>query len=126
MNQVTLPSADLAPAVRFYQKIGFTLIVDALPRYARFEIPPDGDTLSLHISSGHRGECGHVIYFECDDLDERVDALRRAGVVFEKIPTDESWGWREARLRDPDGNELCLFFAGENRRFPPWRVAPKT
>jgi len=28
-----------------------------------------------------------------------------------------------APLRDPDGNELCLYHAGENRRFPPWRLA---
>lgn len=27
--------------------------------------------------------------------------------------------WREARLRDPAGNALCLFFAGPNRRDPP-------
>ena len=25
-------------------------------------------------------------------------------------------------LRDPAGNAICLYHAGENRRFPPWRV----
>jgi hydroxymethylpyrimidine/phosphomethylpyrimidine kinase len=30
--------------------------------------------------------------------------------------------WREARLRDPDGNIIFLYKAGEARRFPPWRM----
>ena len=28
----------------------------------------------------------------------------------------------EARLTDPAGNALCLYQAGETRRFPPWRL----
>ena len=43
-------------------------------------------------------------------------------VYLESLPTDRPWLWREARLRDPAGNALCLFFAGPNRRDPPWRV----
>ncbi|HZO78526.1 MAG TPA: hypothetical protein VFB39_10820 [Solirubrobacteraceae bacterium] len=31
---------------------------------------------------------------------------------FERRPMDQPWLWREARLRDPDGNWLCLFNAG--------------
>ena len=30
--------------------------------------------------------------------------------------------WREARLRDPSGNPICLFAAGANRLNPPWRI----
>jgi predicted enzyme related to lactoylglutathione lyase len=63
-----------------------------------------------------------MIYFECDDLDARVTVLKTAGVAFDGDPVDQSWLWREARLRDPDGNRLCLYFAGENRLNPPWRV----
>jgi uncharacterized glyoxalase superfamily protein PhnB len=64
-----------------------------------------------------------MVYFECDDLDARVAALKAAGVVFDSDPADQPWLWREARLRDPDGNRLCLFFGGENRVNPPWRVS---
>jgi hypothetical protein len=35
----------------------------------------------------------------------------------------QPWLWREAHMRDPDGNSLCLFTAGKNRKYPPWRVA---
>ena len=37
-------------------------------------------------------------------------------------PQDQSWLWREAYLRDPDENIICLFHAGTNRRHPPWRL----
>jgi hydroxymethylpyrimidine/phosphomethylpyrimidine kinase len=43
-------------------------------------------------------------------------------LVIEQMPRDEDWLWREARLRDPAGNRICLYAAGEARRFPPWRV----
>jgi hypothetical protein len=42
--------------------------------------------------------------------------------VFEHGPIDQSWLWREARLRDPDGHVICLFSAGENRINPPWKL----
>ena len=62
------------------------------------------------------------MFFECEDLDARVAELRREGIVFDHEPTDQTWLWREARLRDPDGNQLCLYYAGENRLNPPWRL----
>jgi hypothetical protein len=43
-------------------------------------------------------------------------------MIFDTPPADQRWLWREARLRDPDGHELCLFHAGDNRLNPPWRL----
>ena len=45
-----------------------------------------------------------AVYFECHDLDERVEQLARNGIAFEHGPRNQPWMWREARLRDPDGN----------------------
>ena len=42
---------------------------------------------------------------------------------FTKLPADERWLWREARLLDPSGNVICLYRAGDNRKNPPWRIA---
>jgi catechol 2,3-dioxygenase-like lactoylglutathione lyase family enzyme len=122
LNQVTLPASDLAAAVGFYQRLGFRLIVDALPRYVRFECPTGESTLSLEHAAEPRCGPGPVIYLECDDLDGTVEHLMSDGIVFDSPPTDQPWLWREARLRDPAGNELCLFRAGQNRRNPPWRL----
>jgi catechol 2,3-dioxygenase-like lactoylglutathione lyase family enzyme len=126
LNQVTLHVADVERALAFYRRLGLRLIVDALPRYVRLECPDGGSTLSLEQSTepgaAPAGERGAVIYFECDDLDGTVERLARDGVAFDSPPTDRPWLWREARLRDPEGNRICLYHAGRNRRFPPWRV----
>jgi predicted enzyme related to lactoylglutathione lyase len=123
LNHVTLPSRDVVRGAAFYRMLGFVQIVDALPRYARFEIPDGVATLSLerteNLPSGPRA----VIYLECEDVDGTVKVLEDRGVTFDHGPRDEPWLWREARLRDPDGNELRLYHAGENRRFPPWRLS---
>ncbi|HEX2900913.1 MAG TPA: VOC family protein, partial [Bacteroidia bacterium] len=65
---------------------------------------------------------GVVVYFECADLDQRVASLQALGLEFDTLPEDQPWLWREARLRDPDGNRLILFWAGDNRKNPPWRL----
>ena len=51
-----------------------------------------------------------------------VRRLKREGVKFETEPTNQDWLWREASLRDPAGNQLILYAAGENRLNPPWRL----
>lgn len=122
LNQITIPSADLALSVVFYKKLGLQLIVDALPEYARFVCPDGNSTFSLHQVAQLPGEDGVWIYFECDDLDQKVKALIEAGITMETLPEDKSWLWREARLRDPDNNLLILYYAGENRLNPPWRI----
>jgi uncharacterized glyoxalase superfamily protein PhnB len=45
-------------------------------------------------------------YFECRDLDAVWSRLERDGLQFEQPPTDMSYLWREARLRDPDGHQV--------------------
>jgi catechol 2,3-dioxygenase-like lactoylglutathione lyase family enzyme len=122
LNQVTVPSLDLRISIPFYKKLGLELIVEALPHYARFACPDGEATFSLHqVETLPSGE-GISVYFECVDLDERCTALAKAGIAFDEPPSDRSWLWREARLRDPDGNRLILFWGGENRLNPPWRV----
>ena len=121
LNQVTLPAVDVDASVAFYKGIGFTLIVLS-PHYARFECPEGDATFSVHRSDAPLSSNGVVVYFECSDLDARVVELQKRDFVFTKLPTDERWLWREARLQDPSGNTLCLFWAGQNRKNPPWRV----
>jgi hydroxymethylpyrimidine/phosphomethylpyrimidine kinase len=52
----------------------------------------------------------------------RVAQLTAKGIGFDSGSVDQSWLWREAWLTDPAGVKLCLYWAGEMRRFPPWRL----
>jgi predicted enzyme related to lactoylglutathione lyase len=108
-------------SVAFYRKLGLKQIVDS-PRTAMPASRPG--RRDLLGPDRPRGEIAPTtaIYFECDDLDSRVERLARSGLVFEHGPRNQPWMWREARLRDPAGNIIFLYKAGEARRFPPWRM----
>ncbi len=122
LNQVTLPCSNYDETVRFYRDLGLTQIVDSPPRYARFETD-SGSTFSIHFSESFVPCADTVIYFEVDDVDATVTELEERGIEFESQPVDQRWLWREVYLRDPGGNRLCIYHAGENRRHPPWRIA---
>ena len=122
LNQVTVIVTDINRSVEFYRGLGLMQIVSADSRYARF-LCPDGDaTFSIEKKPGVIPQSTTIIYFECDNLDDTVSELKSKGYVFDQDPTDQSWLWREAYLRDPDGNIICLYYAGENRINPPWRL----
>ncbi len=122
LNQVTIFSQKTVETVEFFEKLGLVRIVDSLPRYARLECPDGESTLSVNTADDIIAANNIVLYFECDDLDERVAQLKSDGLTFDEDPTDRPWLWRQAYLKDPNGNKICLFKAGENRKNPPWRV----
>ncbi len=122
LNQVTVYSCDIEKAAEFYEKLGLLLIVDSMPRYARFECPDGDSTFSLHETDKLSENSGMVLYFECEELDEKVAELKSKGIEFTQDPIDQTWLWREAHLNDLDGNRIILFKAGENRKNPPWRI----
>lgn len=120
LNQVTMPVKDMEKAADFYRKLGFTQIVQG-DQYARFECPDQGSTFSLMLDETEYRN-GTVIYFEHEQLDEWVDSLVDKGIKFDQMPTDMRYLWREAILHDPSGNKIKLYWAGEARLNPPWRV----
>ncbi len=122
LNQITIPVLNIPKAIQFYKKLGLRLIVHTHDDYARFVCPDGGSTFSLHRVDQLPESTGTFIYFELDDLDEQVAILQSKGIVFEQLPKDQSWLWREARLKDIDQNQLILYKAGENRINPPWRI----
>jgi len=122
LNQITIPSLDLSKSIPFYKKLGLKLIVEALPHYARFECPDGHSTFSIHQTEKLPQGDGVYIYFECENLDTYVADLMALGITFEQKPKDQKWLWREARLKDIDGNQLILYYGGKNRLNPPWRI----
>ena len=121
LNQVTVPCVDYEQSVAFYTTLGLHQIVASPPRYARFETA-SGTTISIHLVKKNPPDSNTTIYFEVEDVDAEVLRLKAAGLQFDGETQDQAWLWREARLRDPAGNRVCIFYAGENRRYPPWRI----
>ena len=122
LNQVTVPSLNVEKAIKFYQKLGLELIVEALPNYARFICSDGNSTFSIHkVEQLPKGD-GVYLYFECEDLDNKFKEIEAKGIRFDETPNDKPWLWREARLKDLDNNQIILFFGGENRINPPWKI----
>ncbi|WP_299130452.1 VOC family protein [uncultured Winogradskyella sp.] len=122
LNQVTITSLDVSKSAEFYKTLGLTLIVDALPKYVRLECPNGESTFSIsnvdELSQGNKIR----LYFEVDKLSETVTKLKEKGITFNTKITEQSWLWTDIHLTDPDGHELIIYNAGENRKNPPWRI----
>lgn len=124
LNQVTVPVTNVERSIQFYEALGLKLIVRSLPHYARFECPEGDATFSLHQTNSSAKENNVWIYFEVNNLDEYVGELTGKGIEFEEMPNDKPWLWREARLKDPDNNQIIIYYAGGNRKDPPWKIKP--
>lgn len=120
LNQVTVTVNDIDAACAFYIMLGLKPIVKS-PHYMRFMCPEGDSTFSIHLGEVSSA-AKTTVYFENDALDVKVEQLKAGGLTFDTDPADERWLWREARLRDPSGNPICLFQAGNNRLNPPWRL----
>jgi catechol 2,3-dioxygenase-like lactoylglutathione lyase family enzyme len=85
--------------------------------YARIRAPGGDGTIALHqagpevsvLSDGVR------LYFEVRELDDFCRNLQQKGFHITQLPRMMPWGWRHAYLNDPDGHEISLYWAGENR-----------
>jgi catechol 2,3-dioxygenase-like lactoylglutathione lyase family enzyme len=53
--------------------------------------------------------------FEVRDLDGFCRKLHQNGFFITQLPRMMPWGWRHAYVNDPDGHEIGLYWAGENR-----------
>jgi catechol 2,3-dioxygenase-like lactoylglutathione lyase family enzyme len=122
LNQLSVPVLDVEKSIEFYEKFGLNLIVRSLPDYARFLCPDGNTTFSLHRVDELATGNGVWIYFETGDVDQKVKDLQSKGIIVEELPIDKPWLWKEARLKDLDNNQLIIYYAGENRLDPPWRV----
>ena len=112
-NHAMVYVADLQRAKRFYvDQLGFEILDEVPGFYARL-LTGKKTTMALH--KAEPGVGGLRLYFESAALDCLCERLAKKGVRFDKPPSDMPWGWRHAYLRDPDGHEISLFYAGARR-----------
>ena len=107
----TLRVDDFAASRRFYEAgLGFAVDWewrDAPGEPAFVQMSRDGMNLYLSERAGDAAP-GGLVYLYVANVDHFHDDLRARGVVADEPPGDRPWGNREMRLRDPDGNTLCI------------------
>ena len=121
-NHAMIYAKDVQRGVDFYRDLlGFKLIEDfryeGTPVYARMHAPGGDGTIALHQAGpgDSIASDGVRLYFEVHDLDNFCQKLQQKGFFITKLPRMMPWGWRHAYLNDPDGHEISLYWAGENR-----------
>ena len=121
-NHAMVYAKDVERAMHFYRDMmGFKLIEDfryeGIPVYARLRAPGGDGTIALHQAGPGVSIAGDGVrlYFEVADLDGFCRKLQQKGFYITQLPRMMPWGWRHAYLNDPDGHEISLYWAGENR-----------
>ena len=121
-NHAMIYVKDVERALRFYRDLmGFKLIEDfryeGTAVYARLRAPGGDGTIALHQAGpgASLASEGVRLYFEVRDLDDFCRKLQQKGFYITQLPRMMPWGWRHAYLNDPDGHEISLYWAGENR-----------
>ncbi|MGB9104872.1 MAG: VOC family protein [Terriglobales bacterium] len=121
-NHAMVYVKDVQRALDFYhQLLGFKQVdefrYEDKPVYARLRAPGGDGTIALHQAGPGASVAseGVRLYFEIRDLDAFCRKLQANGFYITQTPQMMPWGWRHAYLNDPDGHEISLYWAGENR-----------
>ena len=121
-NHAMVYVKDVQRSLGFYRDLlGFKLIEDFRYEnravYARLRAPGGDGTIALHMAGPDTpmSSEGVRLYFEIHDLDGFCRKLQSRDFYITQLPRMMPWGWRHAYLNDPDGHEISLYWAGENR-----------
>jgi len=126
LNHAIIWVRKVSPSLKFYRDLLGFRTIESMPGYARLRSPKGGATIALHETTKGRSPEGTrqvVLYFETPDLASLCRKLQGKGVRFDQLPQRMPWGWDHAYLRDPDGHEISLFWAGSKRfrKTPPMK-----
>lgn len=121
-NHAMIYVKDVERGLGFYRDLlGFKMVEDFRHEgksvYARLRAPGGDCTIALHqagpgVSIASEGV---RLYFEVQELDDFCHKLQKKGFYLTQLPRMMPWGWWHAYLNDPDGHEISLYWAGENR-----------
>jgi catechol 2,3-dioxygenase-like lactoylglutathione lyase family enzyme len=121
-NHAMIYTANVERGIEFYRgMLGFKLIEDFRHEgksvYARLRAPGGDGTIALHQAAPGASVAseGVRLYLEVRELDEFCRNLQKKGFYITQLPRMMPWGWRHAYLNDPDGHEISIYWAGENR-----------
>ncbi len=121
-NHATVYVKDVERALGFYRDLlGFKVVdefrYDNKPVYSRLRAPGGDGTITLQMAGPGQNLAseGVRLYFEIRELDEFCRKLLAKNFYITQMPRVMPWGWRHAYINDPDGHEIGLYGAGDNR-----------
>jgi catechol 2,3-dioxygenase-like lactoylglutathione lyase family enzyme len=109
LSAVTLATAEMPASVRFYEAVGFRIVVGG--EDAAFTTFRAGaGFLNLQLDPAHApvpAIWGRAIFWVAD-VDATHAALVAAGFAPTTVPTDAPWGERYFHVHDPSGHEISF------------------
>lgn len=107
INAITLVTADMAAAVRFWSVLDLEVVYGG----------PDGDFTSLRYGSNYVNLVRHDdadvpfwgrVVFHVTSPDDVWERFTKAGYPTMTKPADAPWRERYFHIKDPDGHELSF------------------
>jgi len=109
LNAVTLATADMAAAVRFYEAAGFRVVVGgATAPFTTFRAGPGFLNLQLDVAHAPVPAIWGRAIFWVADVDVTYADLVAAGFTPSMPPSDAAWGERYFHVLDPSGHEISF------------------
>ena len=107
VSAVTFAVRDMASAVQFYEKCGFSPIYGG--RDAEFTSLQAGQAfVNLIDSPDYAPKWWGRAIFRVASADAQYQAMTSAGLSPDHPPQDATWGERYFHITDPDGHELSF------------------
>ena len=108
ISAVTLVTADMMRAVRFYEALGFRrLLGGPEASFTSFAVGGNYLNLTAKTTATPLPAWGRVIFY-VPDVDAFYNRTTRAGLSPPFPPRNAEWGERYFHLSDPDGHELSF------------------
>ena len=106
ISAVTVFTADMARAVRFYEALGMPRCYgEADAPFSSFRV--GSGFVNVALSAPPERAWGRAILY-VSDVDAMYARVLAAGYTPTTQPADAAWGERYFHVRDPDGNEWSL------------------
>ena len=108
ISAVTLVTADMVRAVRFYEALGFRrLLGGPEASFTSFAVGGNYLNLAAKTIATPLPAWGRIIFY-VTDVDAFYDRATGAGLSPQFAPRNAEWGERYFHLSDPDGHELSF------------------
>lgn len=107
VSAITLVVRDMAKAVAFYERLGFTVVYGSTA--ATFSSLRMGEAyVNLTLRPDYTPVWWGRVIFHVEDVDGLYAALMAHGLRPHNPPRDATWGERFFHITDPDGHGLSF------------------